>query len=91
MAKLWTTRFEGIDPAARFKAVGLLNTIGTGAAPAVPLMAYLTDQQILEIGQSVATLSILARAIVLLLLLNVMIFLCHDYRGPLSEASSQTT
>ena len=36
VANLWTTTFEVIDPAARSTAVGLLNVIGIGAAPAVP-------------------------------------------------------
>jgi len=47
--------------------------------------------QILGIGQSIAGLSIFAGAIVVLLLLNVTVFLRHDYRGPLSGGSPQAT
>jgi sugar phosphate permease len=91
VANLWTTTFEVIDPAARSTAVGLLNVVGTGAAPAAPLVGYLADQQILGIGQSIAGLSIFAGAIVVLLLFNLTVFLRHDYRGPLSGGSPQAT
>lgn len=91
VANLWTTTFEVIDPAARSTAIGLLNAVGTGAAPAAPLVGYLADQQLLGIGSSIAGLSIFAGAIVVLLLLNVTIFLRHDYRGPLSGGSPRVT
>ena len=84
-ANLWTTTFEVIDPAARSTAVGLLNVIGTVAAPAAPIVGYLAQKEILGIGGSIAILSLFAGGIVALLLLNVTIFLRRDYHGPLSE------
>lgn len=84
VANLWTTTFEIIDPAARSTAVGLLNVIGTGAAPAAPIVGYLAEQKISGLGESIAGLSILAGLIVVLLVLNVTVFLRRDYRGDLS-------
>ena len=85
VANLWTTTFEVIDPAARSTAVGMLNVIGVAAAPAAPVVGILNDRQMLDIGGSLAGMSLFAAIIVTLLLLNVTVFLRHDYRGPLAK------
>jgi len=85
VANLWTTTFEVIDPAARSTAVGLLNVIGILAAPTAPLVGYLDQHAILGLGQSIAGLSLLAAAIVGLLLLNATLFLRHDHRGTAAD------
>lgn len=85
VANLWTTTFEVIDPAARSTAVGMLNVIGVAAAPAAPVVGILNDRQILDIGGSLAGMSLFAAIIVTLLLLNVTVLLRHDYRGPLAK------
>ena len=85
VANLWTTTFDVIDPAARSTAVGLLNVIGIGAAPTAPLVGYLAENKILGLGQSIASLSILATAITGLLLLNATVLLRHDHRGTIAD------
>ena len=84
IANLWTTTFEVIDPAARSTAIGLLNVIGIVSAPTSPFIGNLVDKNILDLGQAISGLSILAVAIVVVLVLNTLTFLRHDYRGPLS-------
>lgn len=88
LANLWTTTFEVIDPAARSTAIGMLNVIGVGASPVGPIIGYLNDRQILDLGQSLAGMSLFAAMVVALLLLNVTVLLRNDYRGPLAKESS---
>ena len=91
VANLWTTTFEVIDPAARSTAVGYLNVIGIAAAPTTTVIGYLVDEQILNLGQAISGLSLVAVVIVIVLAINAVTFLRHDYRGPLAADSPVPT
>jgi sugar phosphate permease len=88
VANLWTTTFEVIDPAARSTAIGYLNVIGIAAAPTTTVIGYLVDEQILSLGQAISGLSLVAVVIVIVLAINAVTFLRHDYHGPLAADSS---
>ena len=91
VANLWTTTFEVIDPAARSTAVGYLNVIGIAAAPTTTVIGYLVDEQILNLGQAISGLSLVAVVIVAVLAINAVTFLRHDYHGPLAADSPVPT
>ena len=84
VANLWTTAFDVIDPAARSTAIGYLNVIGILAAPTTTVIGYLVDEQILSLGEAISGLSLVAAVIAIVLAVNAVTFLGHDYRGPLS-------
>jgi len=91
VANLWTTTFEVIDPAARSTAIGYLNVIGIAAAPTTTVIGYLVDEQILSLGQAISGLSLVAVVIVIVLAINAVTFLRHDYHGPLAADSPVPT
>ena len=81
-ANLWTTTFEVIDPAARSTAIGLLNVAaGFGSWSNALMGGY---QGFLGgLGNTLAALSLLIGASLLLVIVNMKFLLPHDYNGPL--------
>ena len=83
LTNLWTTTFEIVDPAARSTAVGFLNVVAMLAAPTSTVIGKSIESGSFGLGQAFTGLSVAAALAVLLLLLNIFVFLRHDYRGPL--------
>ena len=88
VANLWTTTFDVVDPAARSTAIGLLNVIAVPAAFTSSVIGLLRDRDVLSLGGAISGLSIVAGLIVLLLVINALVLLPRDYRGPLSRQST---
>ena len=80
---LWTTIFEVVDPAARSTAAGFFNVAAMLSAPVSAEIGYGVEHGWFSLGQVFSGLSLVALLAVLLLLLNIFVFLRHDYRGPL--------
>ena len=85
IVNIWTSAFDVVDPAARSTAVGFFNVVGIGASPSATVVGYLSDTEILNFSQSLASLSLLAVAITVLILLTIVFLLPRDYRGPLAD------
>ena len=82
-ANLWTSAFEVVDPAARAMAIGFFNVVAMLASPTARIIGQGVDEDLFGLNDAFAGLSLLPAIAVLLLVLNMVVFLRHDYRGPL--------
>jgi len=91
VANLWTTAFDVVDPAARSTAIGMLNVIAVPAAFTSPLIGTLRDQGVLELGEVISGLSLVAVLIVALLVFNAVKLLPRDFRAaqPADDGASE--
>ena len=80
-----------VDPAARSTAIGMLNVIAVPAAFTSPVIGTLRDQGVLELGEAISGLSLVAVLIVALLVFNAVKLLPRDFRAaqPADDGASE--
>jgi sugar phosphate permease len=82
-ASLWAGTFEVVDPAARATAIGLLNVASGVCSSWWNVVIGLAVDQGTELGDALVFLGGPAALAAGLLLLNALVLLPRDYRGPL--------
>ncbi len=83
VTNLWATTFDVVDPAARSTATAFLNVASMLAAPTSRAIGYGLDNKWFGLGQIFSGLGLVALVTVAVLVLNVIVFVPRDYRGPL--------